>query len=490
MRGSLSIGLVAAVAALALPRLASSEVEPEKKPPALTLRLVHTTTAAVPAEPPEGGYTLNHLVTLALRNNLQVRVDDRQVEEAEALLQFATSQAYPRITATTLFGGPTPEARTVVRNDIETLTPASFEGDFNFGRLGITLRTNAEGSLPLYTFGKISQGKKAASKVIDAARHNRVATQAEVAMNVHRAFWTYQLTRTFLGSLKEGQDVLERVLKRIEELLDAESPQVTENDRLRLRYALATLAVRATEAQNVTDIALFAMRMLLGLPQDAPIAIAEADLDDLPEGVPSIEEVVAAARADRPELLALRDVVRATEEFAGLREAQLYPDFFIGALFQHAYTSNATNHTNPFIYDPFNFVNLGVGFGFRVELDIFQKLALLAQAEAQARMRAAQEELATAAVELDTRRIHVEIVGGYQRVEQLERANRTARGWLAASALAYDIGTGRADELIDAFLAWAASEAELQKTRFDTLLRLADLARATGRLVEAARAAR
>ena len=41
----------------------------------------------------------------------------------------------------------------------------------------------------------------------------------------------------------------------------------------------------------------------------------------------------------------------------------------------------------------------------------------------------------------------------------------------------------RCVELIDAFLAWAASEAELQKTRFDTMLRLTELARAAGRLI-------
>ncbi|MEM7677670.1 MAG: TolC family protein, partial [Myxococcota bacterium] len=186
----------------------------------------------------------------------------------------------------------------------------------------------------------------------------------------------------------------------------------------------------------------------------------------------------------RPELLALDSVVKAADTFTEFRRAGFYPSLFIGGFLDYAYTSNATNQTNPFIYDPFNFVTLAAGLGLQVELDIFTKLALLEQAEAQARVRANQAALAAQAVQLEVHTRHLEITGGYQRIDALEAANRTARGWLTASALAYDIGTGRADELIDAFLAWAASEAELQTTRFNTLLNLVDFARVTGRLME------
>ena len=81
-------------------------------------------------------------------------------------------------------------------------------------------------------------------KVVRAARQQRTATEAEVVVNVTRAVWAVQLTRSFLASLDDGMRTLERVLEKIEELLDNDSPQVTENDRLRLKYALSQLRVR------------------------------------------------------------------------------------------------------------------------------------------------------------------------------------------------------------------------------------------------------
>ena len=429
--------------------------------------------------------TLDALITEALAHNLQVRVTEAQIAEANALLELAKAQAYPQASLQVLFGGPTPEAKTERINDINTVTDASLEGDFNFGSLGVSLRINGQLAQPLYTFGKIDKGKDAAGHLVRAARHQRTVAQAELVVNVNRAFWGYQLTQAFLHSLDEGKKTLAQVLERIEALLEADSTQVTENDRLRLKYALSTLAVREAEAQQAAQTALRAMRLLLGWPQQRPLSIKKRDLDELPDAIPNLQLALQEAAYARPDLKALRSVVRAAETFVEFRRAGFYPSLFIGGFLDYAYTSNATNQTNPFIYDPYNFLTIAAGLGVRVELDIFTKLALLEQAEAQSRVRASQAALAFQAVQLEVHTKYLEITGGYQRIEALEQANRTARGWLTASALAYDIGTGRADELIDAFLAWAASEAELQTTRFNTLLNLVDFARATGRLMQA-----
>lgn len=445
-----------------------------------TLLLVaETGTATAP------GQNLAELIQEACDHAFQVRIERAKIKEAEALYGYAASLAYPRFSFNALVGGPTPEARTTVVNDLSTITPSSLETDFDFGSPGFTMRGQVEGALPLYTFGKIDSGKEAAAHLVKAAEHAVTVSQAEVAVNVVKAFWTFQLTRTYLGSLSEGRETLEKVLKRIEDLLDHDSPQVTENDRLRLKFALATLAVRETEAKNINLVAQQAMRILLGREQTAPLEIRLADLEDLPTEIPPVDRLVRLARSGRPEVLALGEVVEAAQAFVHLRKVLFLPDFFLGGFLRGAYTSNATNQTNPFINDPFNNFDLGVGLGIRGELDIFTKLAQLEQAEAEAEVRAAQAEAVVAASDFEVRRLHVDLVGGYERIGSLEKANTTARGWLAASVLAYDLGTGRADELIDAFLAWAASEAELQKTRYDTLLTFSAVAQATGRMVGA-----
>lgn len=472
-----SVVVVAASAALVVvaSRRASAQSDGETAVPAET---------STQADPQGRGRTLEELIEQALLKNPQVEVERARIEEAQALYTLAAAQAYPVLNMTVLFGGPTPEAQTEVVNDPSTVTEPSLAGDFDFGELGVTLRLDANAFVPIYTFGKISNAKEAASHAVEAQEEQTHATAAEVALNVARAFWTVQLTRAAARSLADGTRTLEKVLEKVEELLEAESPQVTENDRLRLLHALGTLKVRRIEVTYARRIAKKALLLLIGRDQSTDVEVAETELDaGVPEEIPPVEEMIESARRQRPELLALRQVVAAQEAFVELRKAQFYPDIFLGALVNGAYTSNATDQTNPFINDPFNFFTVGIGIGMRLQFDFFNKLALLEQAEAQARVRLAQQNLATEAAELDVRRIHNTLEGSMASIEQLERNVRTARSWLTATVLAYDIGLGQAEEMTEAFQAWAASEAALHRTRFDTILQMTELARATGRLV-------
>ncbi|MEO1231490.1 MAG: TolC family protein [Myxococcota bacterium] len=454
--------------------------------PDITLSFEGSATATAAARPPEApsqNLDLAALFHLATQESFQVAVSQAQVQEARALQSIAVSLAYPRGQVQVLFGGPTTEAQTTVQNDINTLTPSSFEGDLDFGELGVTLRGNATAAIPIYTFGQLEKGKLAASKLVKASHHQVNATRGQVLVDLSRSYWGWQLLRELVASLDEGERRLAGVLEQIEELLDADSGQVTENDRLRLKFALSTLSVRRAQADGGLAQLEQAIKLLIGRKQSVPLVLAEESLEKAaPSELLSIDELVARARADRADIRALAEVVAAQKAFRELRIAQIFPTVFFGGFINFAVTTNATDQTNPFIKDTFNFFDGGVGLGVQLDLDFFTKLAQVEQAEAQLAVRTRQQVLAQEAAELEVRSLHAQIRAEIEQAKRLERAYLSARGWLTASTLAYDIGAGQADELIDAFLAWATSIAELQSTRYDNLVHFAELARATGRL--------
>lgn len=433
---------------------------------------------------------LHALLRLALERNRQVKIEATRIQEAEALYRYAASQSFPKVEAQGLFGGPTSEAQTRRVNDLDTLTPESLEGDFEFGELGVSFRFGATGVQPLYTFGKLTAAKKAASKVVDAAEENVHITEGEVLVNVYRAYWAYQLTQSFAASLREGDEILDKVIRKVEELIEEDSPQVTENDRLRLRHAQATLRVRLNEAETSNGIALAALKLLISEPQDSPLPLVEGDIEELPAEPPPIADLLTQARVQRPELRALGHLVEAQEQFLRFRNRSLFPDLFIAGFIDTAVTTNATDQTNPFLYDRFNYFDAGIGLGLRFELDVFTKLAEIEQAEAQRNVRMAESSAAEEAIELEVRKLHLEVSGNFAKIDPAEKAFRAARGWLTAAVLAYDIGTGRADELIDAFLARATAEGDLRRTQFELQIGSADLARASGQLVAQTRTAK
>ena len=445
-----------------------------------------TSTTAVSASWPTTStdtLSLRQIVEETIAHNLKIKIDEARVLEARALYSKATAAAYPVSRFQAVVGGPVPEAKTTRINDPSSVTRASVSGDFNFGELGVTFRTAGEAIQPLYTFGKIDAAKKAARHLISAAKSRTRITRADVVFDVYRAYWAYQLTHSFSQSLRDGAQILEKVLVTVEDLLENDSPQVTENDRLRLIHALATVRVRLNETDNGTLLAHRALALLMGREQSNLPRVSVRHIDEIGERPPRVETFLQAALEYRPELEALRELVAAQRSWANFRRAQLWPDLFLGAFIQSALTTNATNQTNPFINDNFNFFDFGLGIGIRFELDVWNKLAEIERAEAELKTRLAQSAAAGQAIKVEIRSLHDRQISRYERVALLRRAHRAARGWLNASILSYDIGTGDAGELIDAFLARATAEGELTKTYFDIHVAHAGLSRASGELV-------
>ena len=449
----------------------------------IDLTITSTPTETTPARSTSSQLTLQDLVDEALKANLQIGIERTRIRAAEALYGLAAAQVFPKGRVRGLFGGPTPEAKTTVTNDITTVTSPSLEGDFDFGDLGVSFRVQGELIQPLFTFGKIDAAKDAAGHLVKAAEHNVTITSAEVVMNVHRAYWAYHLTRSFVESLTDGERILTQVLEKVEELLENDSPQVTENDRLRLIHAQSTVRVRLAEVENATELAGMALRLLIGRDQGASLELAPVDFERIGEQGPPLAKLLDDAIELRPELAALREVVAATKRFADFRTNQFWPTFFLGGFLNYSLTTNATDQTNPFIEDPYNFFEAGIGLGVQLDLDWFDKYARLEQARAEADERIAQSAAAAQAIDLEVRAKHTRVASLYKRLGLLERAHRAARGWLNASVLGYDIGTGDAGELIDAFIARATAEGELKKTFYDIHLGMADLQRVSGRLV-------
>ncbi|MBI4822224.1 MAG: TolC family protein [Deltaproteobacteria bacterium] len=434
---------------------------------------------------PTAAFSLPELVALALEANQQVKIDVARIDEARALVSLATAEAYPKLKFQALFGGPTPEAQTTKINDPSELTPASFEGDFDFGELGVIFRANASLVQPVFTFGKLRAAKDAASNLVRAAEHKTDITKAEVVVNVYRAFWGYQLVRGFVASLAEGEKILVDVLAKVDELLDNDSPQVTENDRLRLIHGLATLRVRLADARMAEELALKAARLLTHRPPESPLVLVERDIDDeIPESIPALSSSLESLSTHRPEVLALDALVKAHEEWARFQARRMLPTFFLGGFAEYVGTTNATNQNNPFVYDRFNYFDTGIGLGVIVELDVYTKLAELEGAEAQLGTRLAEQAAAKEGMDLESRKLHTELTSAYERLQHLRRAHRAAKSWLTAEVLAYDVGTGSARELIDAFLARAAAEGELSSTYYEVHVGLANFARASGTLLD------
>ncbi|MCY1041739.1 TolC family protein [Corallococcus sp. bb12-1] len=436
--------------------------------------------AVAGTKPPKGPITLAQLVKLARTQDARVAEASAELRKFQALHQQAKWAWFPKFEITLGAGGPVPEARNDGLGGPPT-TEASLEGDWNFGKVGVTVFSTGNAVLPLYTFGKLSALEKAGEQgpIVGAALRERV--RAEAGFQAAQAYYGYQLARTGLKQLEDVARRLKDAGDRIDALLKEDSDQVAKLDTYKLGYFRQLVEGQRASALQGEQFALTAIRLLASAAPDEQVEVVEEELplrEDVT--VPDLETALKQASERRPELKAISAGIIAREQEVLIRERSYYPDLGLAGFYDIRWTSSATRQRSQFAYDPYNDRTVGLGLVVRGTFDIPIKDAQLEQARAELDKLRAQEQTLKAGIQLEVTQVQSQLVAAYSRAKSFTEAEKNAKRWATAAYAAFDLGTGDTRELVDSFTALAQASAERGKSWFDVRVGMASLARVTG----------
>ncbi|MBN8225937.1 TolC family protein [Corallococcus macrosporus] len=431
-------------------------------------------------KPLKGPITLPQLVARARTQDARVAEATAELRKFQALHDQARWAWFPRFEITLGAGGPVPEARNDGLGGPPT-TEASLEGDWNFGKVGVTVFSTGNAVLPLYTFGKLSALEKAGEQgpIVGAALRERA--RAEAGFQAAQAYYGYQLARAGLKQLEDVSKRLKDAGDKIDALLKEDSDQVSKTDTYKLGYFRQLVESQRATAVQGEQFALTAIRLLANAAPDEQVEVAEEDLPLQGDvTVPDLETALKQANERRPELKAIAAGIIAREQEVIIRERSYYPDLGLAGYYDVRWTSSATRQRSPFAYDPFNDRTAGLGLVIRGTFDIPIKDAQLEQARAELDKMHAQELTLKAGIRLEVTQVQSQLAAAYARAKSFTEAERNAKRWATAAYAAFDLGTGDTRELVDAFTALAQASAERGKSWHDVRVGLASLARVTG----------
>lgn len=429
---------------------------------------------------PRGPITLAQLVARARTQDARVAEATAELRKFQALYDQARWAWFPKFEITLGGGGPVPEARNNGLGGPPT-TEASLEGDWNFGKVGVTVFSTGNAVLPLYTFGKLSALKKAGEQGPKVGAALRERARAEAGFQAAQAYYGYQLARAGLKQLEDVSKRLKDAGDKIDALLKQDSDQVTKLDTFKLGYFRQLVESQRAAALQGEQFALTAIRILAGVEPDEQVEVVEEDLPLQEEvKVPDLETALREANERRPELKAIAAGIIAREQEVLIRERSYYPDLGLAGYYDIRWTSSATRQRSPFAYDPYNDRTAGLGLVLRGTFDIPIKDAQLEQARAELDKMHAQELTLKAGIRLEVTQAQGQLEAAYARARSFTEAEKNAKRWATAAYAAFDLGTGDTRELVDAFTALAQASAERGKSWHDVRVGLASLARVTG----------
>lgn len=471
---SLLVGGVARADDIPSPRVAGSTAPGTSAAPATTVAPVSppaTGTQTDEAKPStKAAHSLRNCIELADRNHpnllaarARLGIMRAQVDEAHAAPFSAFVLSAGAGPAPTFRGGP------IYTQDREV--------GLN-GNIGVAWGFNVDGTVPLWTFGKVTNLWKAAEAQVQVGQQDIRKVRNQIHLDVRKAYYGLQLSRDGLALLNEAGEKLNKAVESLEKKV--KEGDGDEIDLLRLKTAMAELEGRRAEAEKGQRVALAALRFLTGSDNDAAFDIPDLPLKPPRHGVQGVDTYLDASRMHRPEILMARAGVQARTAQADLARSRLLPDFGLTLSASYRRAPEITDQTNPFVRDDANFLRYGVGVGMRWSLDFLPASARIRQADSQLEENRQILRFATGGVGVEVQTAYAAVLEAKKKHDAYGNASKLARQWMIRVAQNMDLGTSEEKDLVEPARQYALQRFNYLTATMDLNMAMANLALATG----------
>jgi outer membrane protein TolC len=422
---------------------------------------------------PCGPLDLPTAISLAGSRSDEVAIKQSAVAVADTDRALARA-AYilPQASAQLIFG-PAPGAKGNAaaplpngEGYVTTYVTGSNRGLTDVGAFG---RIDIQGVQPLWTWGALQAGSKAAEAGYRAHEYDLADTLSQVQLRVIQLYWSDGLARRFLAIAADVETQLKDVDARIDKALKEETGEVSPSDRFQVALFRSDLHAREADAQRGEELARIGLAATLGLSPDQ-LLLKEVDLTAAEQAVPSEEEGLSLALSNRPDLLALGQAIEARKNDARAKEAMLLPQVFIAGEFSYGYAPNRTIISNPWLSDPFNTLTVGAILGLREDLAIALNLGYAEKAHAQVREIERQRAGLTRLIQTQVASAVADVRAATARAKATRDGLQAGRSWFRAATIDFGAGVLDAHDLLSAYRGYVESQVAQAQSVYDLLV--------------------
>ncbi len=435
----------------------------------LTLFLTVSAIKVV-AQPRSQRWTLEQCLERALESGPAVHEARAAVQIAANRLAQAKAGRLPRATFTgflSYINGAEGNALTGdTTNDI---------GPYSEGELEVVQ--------PLYTFGRLRYEIRAAMQGVSARHAATDQARNAVIAAVKEFYYNLLFSRQIKDLLADSQQNFTKALETVEERLDAEEGNVTQQDLLRLRIGLAGVTKNIYAAERAVIVTRGALKRQLGMPLNTPFDIADTCLEPVELQLQPLASYLEQVGQQRPEMAQLEAALEARKAQLHAARSAYYPSFFLASGFRYKVAPNREDQDNPFLKD-FNSVSPpGIALGIRWQLDFWMTRAKVAVHLAEVAQAEIQQHNAGSGIALDMQRRYLEVQGNQQKLAVAQTERKAARALLFTSLANFNLGVGEAKEVFNSLGLYTRILSDYYKGIRDFNIAAARLSQATGKEV-------
>lgn len=411
-------------------------------------------------------FSFQQIVERALQQDYRIEERKHHVEAARALLQEALAGDDVFIDGNAFMGIVPGVDGGLYQNGSNTCNaPCTLRDDSYQINDGLSLWTSIQIKLikPLYTFGKVENYAEAAQGNVDVKRNEVILQRGRTRIDVATAYYAYLAARDTRYLLQNVSKRLNKSLNLVKEWLDEDTGQVRQSDRFALETGIATLNRYLAEAQGIENVAMSALRLLVGMGPDEILQLDEKRISPLPLPIMDLPKLRLQALSQRPEIAQLKAGLRARRALVLAKKSDKMPNIYTGVIASLAHAPNRNKLNNPYIADPFNHYAITPVLGVKWDWYDGVQSARVNRAQAELDALIAKRSYARVGIPFEVEEQYYQVVAHHKAVQEMTRASRSGRRWMISSYSDFEAGFEESTKVIEAFKSYVVAHSEYLK---------------------------
>ncbi len=417
-------------------------------------------------------WTLEQMLERALETSPEIH--EALADEQIAASQLARAKA-----------GRLPTASlTAIVSPITGATGNAVNGDTDDDDFGIFSKGDLKVIQPLYTFGRLSSEIRAARQGVLAKEAATQKSRQAVVFAIKELYYNLLLSHQIKELLDDSQENFNQAIEKVEERLDNDEGNATEQDLLRLRIGTAGIEKEQFTLERAIAITRSALKRHLGMAVQAPFKLASTQLKTVALDLQPLDVYLGQIHQHRPEIAQIEAGLSARQARLDAARSEYYPAIFFASGFEYSVAPNRDDQDSPFAND-FNFFSgPGVALGLRWQLDFWQTRAKVAERAAKVYQLSTKKNAALSGIALDVERRYLEVKEYQQKLKSAQRSRKAARALLVTTLTNFNLGVGEGKDVFEGLGLYTRIVGDYYKTLRNFNIAAARLTQATGQEIE------
>jgi len=345
----------------------------------------------------------------------------------------------------------------------------------DFSQYGIALRLKGEFMMPIFTFGKILRGSRAAKANIGVKQAQAEIGELKLKKEAGLIYWSWVMAQEMLSIMEPALKKIDEAEEKIEEMLYNEKEGVSQKDLIKLRIEKEKLSYQHKRLLLQIDTLQAVITEVLGsLWKFSDTYVKKVEYDK------NLESIVDFMFAGSPYAKYLKNGLDAYENLYRFEISKMLPDFGLAGQYSVRYTSSVYENDYPYANSPYNGTDGEIGIGLTFNLNFLEQARNVQKAKAEWNSMKAQARFMEKTVPLEIKKMYNDLLSIEKQIEHVGNARRMAKGWMTAELANYGGGFSNTDDLISSVKAYFENEYLYIQSVFDYNIKVEQIIEFTG----------